>query len=150
MFPHWWPDNNNTDDPSNKNRAFARSDDGGATWSELWYLADRQPQIQRFTAECAHAFVSDPQAGTLYWGHPGGPPDGHNRANYTMQRSVDGGASWEHLIQVGKPSGGAGYSDAHLLEDGTLGVVYQKTFDPPVRSIEGGGYDLALAIISGL
>lgn len=44
MFPHWWPDNNVTDDPANRNRAFARSDDGGATWAELWYLADRHHQ----------------------------------------------------------------------------------------------------------
>ena len=67
-----------------------------------------------------------------------------------MDVSVDDGASWQHLTQVGEPSGGAGYSDAHLLADHTLGVVYQKTFEPPVPSIEGGGYDLALAVISGI
>ncbi len=26
----------------------------------------------------------------MYWGHPGGGIDGHDRMNYTMQSSVDG------------------------------------------------------------
>ena len=44
--------------------------------------------------------------------------------------------------------GGAGYSDAHILRDGdkhVLAMAFQKTFDPKVPSIEGGGYDLAVA-----
>ena len=43
---------------------------GGYTWSELWYLADRQPEIQHYTAECAQALVSDPSTGAMYWAHP--------------------------------------------------------------------------------
>ena len=38
------------------------------------------------------------------------------------------------------------YSDAHVLKDGSVAVAFQKTFDPPVPSIEGGGYDVGLAI----
>ena len=119
---------------------------GGYTWSELWYLADRQPEIQHYVAECAHALVSAPTAGgRLYWGHPGGGSDGHDRRNYTMQVSHTDGASWELLAHVGAEAMGAGYSDAHLLQDGSLVVAFQRTFDPPVPGIEGGGYDLALA-----
>ena len=33
------------------------------------------------------------------------------------------------------------------LADGSIVVAYQKTFDPPVRSIEGGGYDIGFARI---
>jgi len=147
-FPQWQPSPDNTTWPNpdrqNKRRAFARSDDGGRTWADLWYLADRQPEIQHYTSECAHALVSAPD-GTIYWGHPGGGTDGHDRSNYTMQVSHTGGATWELLDHV-EPLG-AGYSDAHLMPDGSLLVAFQRTFDPPVPSIEGGGYDLALARI---
>lgn len=33
-----------------------------------------------------------------------------------------------------------------MLKDGSVAVAFQKTFDPPVPSIEGGGYDVGLAI----
>ena len=45
-FPQWQPDPANSTDPRNKRRGFARSDDGGYTWAEIWVLADRQPEIQ--------------------------------------------------------------------------------------------------------
>ncbi len=56
-----------------------------------------------------------------------------------MHRSYDGGASWD-LVGV-TYSGGAGYSDSHILPDGSLGVVFQRTLYN--SSIEGGGYNLA-------
>ena len=147
-FPHWQPDPANSTDPANKRRGFARSDDGGRTWAEWWELADRQPDIQKYTAECAHALVSDPSKGTMYWGHPGGGLDGHGRMNYTVETSVNGGKSWRKLVNFGPK--GAGYSDAHLLHDGTLAIAYQKTFYPPAPGIEGGGYDIGFAKIGGL
>ena len=30
---------------SDRRRGFARSDDGGRTWAEWWFLEDRQPDI---------------------------------------------------------------------------------------------------------
>ena len=72
---HYRPYPDNTTGPldkENKRRAFARSDDGGHTWAELWYLADRQPEIARYTSECAHGITSDPNTGELFWAHPGG------------------------------------------------------------------------------
>ena len=44
------------------------------------------------------------------------------------------------------PPAGYGYSDAHILRDGSVAMAFQRTFDPPVPSIEGGGYDIGLAI----
>ena len=137
-----------------ENRAFARSDDGGKTWAEIWYLKDRQPEIQNVTAECAHALVSDLDTNIMYWGHPGSLADSPatkywgGRDNYTLQTSTDGGATWDfgEIIQ----KGGAGYSDALILRGGgekKLAIAYQKTFDPPQHSIEGGGYDIALALV---
>ena len=95
-------------------------------------------------AECARPHLR-PLHGD-HFGHPGGGDDGHDRSNYTLQSSSDGGASWRFVTTV-EPLG-AGYSDAVLLRDGTLAIAFQKTFDPPVRSIEGGGYDLALALVT--
>lgn len=152
-FPQFNPDPANSSDLRNHRRAFARSDDGGYTWAELWHLADRQPEIQEYVAECAHALTSDPETGTMWWAHPGGGADGHDRYNGTLQQSNDGGATWEfaaHISTGGYPAGGYGYSDIHLTSDGALGVLYQRTFDPPERSIEGGGYDLAFARIEPL
>ena len=116
-FPAFQPDPNNGTDPRNRRRAFARSDDGGYTWAALWYLAERQPEIQRYVAECAHALTSDPSTATIFWGHPGGGDDGHDRSNYTLQSSSDGGASSRkknpvrgagHLDHDGDPQGGVG------------------------------------------
>eukprot|EP01047_Picozoa_sp_COSAG01_P046328 COSAG01_NODE_4340_length_5121_cov_16.529669_5_plen_68_part_00 len=51
----------------------------------------------------------------------------------------------------GKDFGGAGYSDSHVVPDpaspGGYALVmgFQKTFQPPVPGVEGGGYDMAVA-----
>jgi|EP01046_Picozoa_sp_COSAG06_P024781 hypothetical protein len=37
--------------------------------------------------------------------------------------------------------------DAQVLRDGTVAMAFQKTFDPPVPGVEGGGYDVGLALI---
>ena len=43
---------------------------------------------------------------------------------------------------------GYGYSDALVLRDGIVAIAFQRTFDPPtLPSIEGGGYDVGLAIV---
>ena len=71
------------------------------------------------------------------------------RANYTLHQSTNGGAHWELVDRV-YPLG-AGYSDAHVVPDisspngHTLLMGFQKTFNPPVKSLEGGGYDMVVA-----
>ena len=40
-----------------------------------------------------------------------------------------------------------GYSDAALVGDGSLAIAFQRTFDPPDHGIEGGGYDVGLALV---
>ena len=80
----------------------------------------------------------------VYLGHPGAS-DG-DRANYTIHRSTDEGATFE-FVGVIYP-GGAGYSDVHVLPgyDGhgdRLGVAFQRTLDE--SGVEGGGYNMAWA-----
>ena len=134
----------------NKRREFARSDTGGETWQAVWYVMDRQPEIGLLQPTAAEALVSDPAVndGKIYWSHPG--IDTHGRANYTLDTSDNGGASWDFANRV--YAGGAGYSDALILQDGdqrVLAMAFQKTFDCPtgekpcgvhVPGIEGGGY----------
>eukprot|EP01047_Picozoa_sp_COSAG01_P013253 COSAG01_NODE_616_length_14815_cov_8.518076_24_plen_123_part_00 len=77
--------------PSDLRRGFARSDDGGYTWAEIWYLEHRQPEIMVGT--CAHALSSDPAVSpAIYYSHPGNWSEGTElaRANYTLEKSLDG------------------------------------------------------------
>jgi hypothetical protein len=150
---------------SDLRRGFARSDDGGYTWSEIWYLEQRQPEIMVGT--CNHALSSDPAiSSTVYYSHPGNWTEGSElaRANYTLHKSIDGGATWEFVNRVygpgdpgsgrsGKNYGGAGYSDSIVVPNSsapggaTLVMGFQKTFEPPVPGVEGGGYDMAVALL---
>ena len=78
----------------------------------------------------------------------GGGVDGHDRANGTLQRSRNGGAAWDFLAHIGDAAMGYGYGDAHVLRDGTVALAFQRTFDPAVPNIEGGGYDIGLALVA--
>lgn len=118
-------------------RGFARSDDGGATWAQRWTLWERQPQIP--DSPCSDALIYSNKTGAMYWGHPGewsdpatGPtPDKGLRANYTILRSLDQGATWQFLEVVF--AAGSGYSDMHLLPSSTadtgdlIGVAFQMS-----------------------
>merc|ERR1711924_337751 len=109
------PDPKNATSHKNRRRGFARSDDGGATWAEVWYVMDRQPEIGILQPTCAEALCSEPDAdGTMWWAHPGS--NIHDRANYTLHKSGNGGATWDFVDRV--YAGGAGYSDARVLQDG--------------------------------
>ena len=132
------------DDPNCFQRGFARSDTGGATWDQVWYLEDRQPEI--IVNNCENSMASDPATGIVYWAHPGAA--NMSRANYTVHQSKNGGETWELLDRVYEF--GAGYSDVHVLhaEGGKayLGALFQRTIYE--AGAEGGGYNLALASVS--
>eukprot|EP00947_MAST-08B_sp_MAST-8B-sp1_P006640 g6640.t1 len=124
-------------------RGFARSDDGGETWGEIWYLDRRNPEI--IDAPSMQAIDRSAKTGMVYFGHPGAV-DG-DRANYTIHRSRDEGATWQY-VGVIFPKG-AGYSDLHVLPSATdgsgdrVGVAFQRTLYDP--AVEGGGYNMAWA-----
>ena len=124
-------------------RGFARSDDGGETWADWWYLEDRQPEI--YTTTCDQPIVADQDTGIVYYAHPGAV--NATRTNYTVHRSLDGGASWEFLDRV--TAHGSGYSDMNIVPqpDGSkvLAMLFQRTLWED--GVEGGGYNLAWATI---
>jgi len=97
-------------------RAFARSSDGGQTWSkpqhhEEVYCPTCQSSIQRYSIE--------PKNVTLYSG-PGGP----GRSHMTIRASYDEGKTWP-VARVLYP-GSAAYSDLVVLGDGTIGCLYER------------------------
>jgi hypothetical protein len=123
---------------------------GGATWAEQWTLWERQPEIP--DAPCSDALIYSNKTGAMYFGHPGewlnkstGPtPDAGQRANYTILRSLNQGASW-HFLDVVFPAG-VGYSDMHLLssptsdeDDGSdlIGIATQMNSDAHARQTSG-------------
>ena len=119
----------------------------------MWYLEHRQPEV--LVGTCDHAMVSDVSSGPssdgrVWYAHPGSSNfTDLPRANYTLHSSTDGGAEWSFENRV--YAGGAGYSDAHVVRTGegdkrALAMVFQKTFDPPVPGVEGGGYDMGFSL----
>ena len=116
-------------------------DTGGASWAAVWYANDRDPSI--IDAPSDQGIDRSAKTGALFFGHPGAV-DG-DRANYTIHRSTNEGATFE-FVGVIYP-GGAGYSDVHVLpHDGPgdrLGVAFQRCLNDSSR--EGGGYNLAWA-----
>ena len=90
-------------------RGFARSDDGGATWAQIWYLDECCPRV--IDAPSQQAIDRSTKTGYLYFGHPGEVTG--DRANYTIHRSANDGLTWDY-VGVIYPKG-AGYSDIHVL-----------------------------------
>ena len=124
------------------NRGFARSDDGGATWAQVWYANDPNRTTGMIDGPSDQGIDRSDKTGAVYFGHPGSCCD---RANYTIHRSTDEGATFE-FVGVIFP-GGAGYSDVHVLPyDGPgdrLGVAFQRALNE--SGVEGGGYNMAWA-----
>ncbi len=124
------------------NRGFARSDDGGATWAEVWYANDPGRTTGMIDGPSDQGIDRSEKTGAVYFGHPGSCCD---RANYTIHRSTDEGATFE-FVGVIYP-GGAGYSDVHVLPysgpGDRLGVAFQRTLNE--SGVEGGGYNMAWA-----
>ena len=100
MSRSWWPGSGpdhhyNKTNVMNRNRGFARSDDGGHTWGEVWYLSarpgHRQPQIGIHDTFVNEALTSSADGSTMYWARPRNVT--RSRSNYTLHSSRDGGAS---------------------------------------------------------
>merc|ERR1712232_365535 len=132
----------------NTTRGFARSDDGGATWAEIWNLFERQPELS--LAPCSDALVYSPRTGAMYFARGRGPV-GSNPNNLAILRSKDEGASWSFLDVVFES--GADYLDMTLVpgsssESGDLlGIAFQRELHITKPSLEGGGYNIAWALV---
>jgi hypothetical protein len=126
--------------PMKHARGFARSDNGGETWAQIWYLDECCPSA--IDGPSQQGIDRSAKTGLVYFGHPGSTVA---RANYTIHRSSNDGLTWDYVGVI--YPGGAGYSDVHVLpHDGAgdrLGVAFQRTLYDP--NLEGGGYNMAWA-----
>jgi sialidase-1 len=103
-------------------RAFATSDNGGATWSE----PQLDPQV--YCPECQssiHRYSWEPSI--LLYSGPGGP----DRIKMTVRVSYDEGKTWP-AARLLKEEGGSGYSDLAVLPDGTVGCLYEDGWKKPI------------------
>ena len=94
-------------------RMFARSDDGGATWAANWSAGSDLPDPY-----CEASMVAE--RGLLLFGNP----SSHERANFSVHVSRDGGRSWPQSVVV--YPGGSAYSDMTLTRDGQLAVLFER------------------------
>ena len=74
------------------NRGFARSDTGGATWAEVWYANDPGRSTGMIDAPSDQGIDRSEKTDAVYFGHPGAVTG--DRANYTIHRSTDSGATF--------------------------------------------------------
>lgn len=109
------------DAPDNLRHLTAISHDGGETWSDLHRLE------QLITPRC-HGCVERYDAKTLLFSSPASPirqqEHPYGRYNLTVRMSHDDGETWN----AGKTlwPHPASYSDVVVLNDGTIGCVYER------------------------
>jgi len=101
-------------------RMFARSDDGGANWAQIWSDVN-DPQLGLTSAYCEGSIVGVPDKGMLYFGNPS---DHGRRANFSIHSSSDGGLVWESISGIF--SGGAAYSDLSITRNGEVAFVFER------------------------
>ena len=111
--------------------AFARSDDGGASWSQSW-------PWQGPGSNCQSSLISEPDRSALYFATPHLPADevtADIRRNLTVYTSTDGGLDWQAVAVV--YDGLSAYSDMAVLaaapsmgmapsSRSSLGVLFER------------------------
>ena len=102
-------------------RMFARSDDGGANWAQIWSVVNDE-NLGLTSTYCEASMVAIPEKGELYFGQPSA---GGRRRNYVVSSSSDGWV-WENVKDVW--SGGAAYSDLTVTKHGNLGFVFERGY----------------------
>ncbi|MCC6680605.1 MAG: exo-alpha-sialidase [Phycisphaeraceae bacterium] len=117
-------DADNSHGPDNFKRRIAVSSNGGQTWPQSWldpYLED--PQVHASIARYQYQgqdlllFVN-PKSSVRTPEHP------YGRVNLSVQVSMDEGQTWP-IARTIYPYA-ASYSDIAVLNDGTIGVVYER------------------------
>ena len=103
-------------------RMMARSDDGGATWAEIWDVTERQPWIQ--IPRIASGLSIDYRTGHLYWGVQNQLATVPKK-ELLLLRSTDDGATWETVRTLMPIAEDVGYSDT-LVVDGTAFVAFMS------------------------
>ena len=99
---------------------FARSDDGGANWAQIWSVVN-DPLLGLTSTYCEASMVGVPNEGVLYFGNPNA---GGRRANFSIHSSQDGGLLWKEVSDVF--GGGSAYSDLTITKSGEVAFVFER------------------------
>merc|ERR1740121_372190 len=95
------------------------SEDGGKTWGPSWEVKEIPEPIRG----CEGSLVYHPGTKKLYFSHPD-PDLDLLRTRLKVWSSSDQGSTWEdHTVVWGKS---AGYSSLTVLDDGNLGIFYDR------------------------
>lgn len=101
-----------------KHRAISNSSDGGQTWSPLRYDESLlEPRCQASLIRYHHADTKG-MPWVLF-----SNPEAESRINMTVKLSKDDGATWDSSLVLHE--GPSAYSCLTVLQDGTLGCLYE-------------------------
>jgi sialidase-1 len=111
-------------DRTQKTRKVSVSNDGGASWSNIW------PDTVLIEPVCQGSLLSDPKKMSMYFTNPASE---NVREKMTLRISYDEGKTWPYsrLLYAG-PSA---YSDITLLLSGELGCFYEAGLQSPYEGI---------------
>ena len=102
-------------------RMFARSDDGGKNWAQVWSSVN-DPQLGLANTYCEGSVLGVPAQGMLYFGQPS---SGGRRADYVVSYSNDSGLVWS-TVSDKIWGGGAAYSDLAMTRSGDVAFVFER------------------------
>lgn len=118
-------------------RAVATSSDGGRTWSELVH----DPNLPGPVCQASFIRYTDRRDGytkdRLLFSNPA---DSRRRKNMTVRASYDEGKTWpvSKVIHAGPAS----YSCLTVLDDGTIGLLYERGEKSPAEKITFARFNL--------
>lgn len=116
-------------DPSQRCRQIAISDDGGRTWKDQHIDKDLIEPVCEASLRGGD-WSNDGKNRTLFFSNPASPD---HRENLTVRVSTDSGRSWPMMRVLHR--GPAAYSDLVVLQDGSIGCLYEAGLKSPYESI---------------
>ncbi len=118
-------------------RAVATSGDGGETWSELRHdTALIEPRCQAGLIRHGAGAAGQVKDRLLF----SNPAHRKERVNMTVRLSLDSGKTWPHSKVV--HPGPSAYSCLTVLEDGTVGLLYENGAGSPYERISFARFNL--------
>jgi sialidase-1 len=111
-------------DRTQKSRKISYSNDGGINWSSI------QPDTALIEPICQASMLFTEENETLWFLNPASE---NSRTNMTLKSSSDFGKTWE-IVKV-LNSGASAYSDLTLIDEKTLGCLYEGGIFSPYEGI---------------
>ncbi len=111
-------------DRTQKSRKISHSNDGGLSWSDI------KPDTFLIEPICQASLVFSDKNHTIFFSNPS---SSHSRTNMTIKSSTDFGKTWG-IVKV-LNSGTSAYSDLVMVDDNTIGCLYEGGKFSPYEGI---------------